>query len=336
VLKYICAPSFIGQPHPDNLIEAAWAAKCRVDMLWTVCGGQHENLAHSLTSLVNREHCVILLPMKNAEFGLRLVRFVVRGVLRCFTLAMPLVCTVTAGGCAQIANGPHGIYLDPNGHPSEPAARSAKLQISAGEVVDMSSPYLGEIEFTFENPTTKWIRVEKVQLDFGGEKANQAIGIPWGSQLESWAEAINQRNAIRNANRRTSLEILSLSGSLVSAAAPRNAHGALVAGGIASLGAATATYVAETQTRAEAAEHAPTFGHNHIFSGPFDVPPGLFAKRWLVASTPADPRLGCITSVTMIFELADKSSHHVALDFRAVERSPPSLWQRENCRFTPK
>jgi hypothetical protein len=279
---------------------------------------------------------IILLSMKNEEFALRLVRSVVRGVLKYLALESSLVCAVATGGCAQIANGPHGIYLDPNGHPSEPAARAARLKISAGEVVEMSSPYLGEIEFTFENPSTKWIRVEKVQLDFGSEKVNRAIGILWGSQLESWAEATNQRNAIRNANRRTTLEILALSGTLVSAAAPRNSSGALVAGGIASLGAATAIYVADTQTRAETAEHAPTFGHNHLFSGPFDVPPGLFAKRWLVVNTPADPGLGCIASVTMIFELADKSSHRVALNFRAVELSPSSLWQRESCKFTPK
>ena len=56
----------------------------------------------------------------------------------------------------------------------------------------------------------------------------------------------------------------------------------------------------------------------------------------VLVNTPADPGLGCIASVTMIFELADKSSHRVALNFRAVELSPSSLWQRESCKFTPK
>jgi hypothetical protein len=54
----------------------------------------------------------------------------------------------------------------------------------------------------------------------------------------------------------------------------------------------------------------------------------LFAKRWIVLSTSADPKLGCISAVTLTYELADKTSYRVALAFR---NTASSEWQRAAC-----
>jgi hypothetical protein len=235
-----------------------------------------------------------------------------------------------AAGCARIANGPYGAYLDAAGRPSSAAANAARLRVSSGEIVDLSSRNFAALEFTFENPTESWLRVEKVQLDFGGEKNNQAVYIPWGSQLESWAAATNQRNAIRDINRATALEMLSLGGAVISAAAGAHSAGLQAAGGIVSLASAAALLGTDMQTRAETAEHAPTFAGRHLFAVPFDVPPGLFSKRWIVVNTSSDPRVGCMLAVTLTYELADKTSHRVALTFR---RGYESQWQREACKL---
>jgi len=232
-----------------------------------------------------------------------------------------------AAGCAEIASGPQGTSVDALGRPSLEAAKAVPLKVSAGEIWSMSSRYFGEIEFTFENPSGKWIRVEQVALDFGSVQNNQAVYFPWGTQLKSWADATSQRNAIKNANDATALALIGVGGALVSVAAPRGAGGLRVLGGMASLGAVMTMLAANVEAEAGAADSAPHFGGDHLFAGPFDVPPGLFVKRWLVINTPDQPALKCLTSVTMTYALADKTSHRVALVFRSIG----SQWQQNVC-----
>jgi len=230
-------------------------------------------------------------------------------------------------GCAQIASGPQGTSVDALGRPSLVAAKAAPLKVSAGEINTMSSRYFGEIEFTFENPSGKWIRVEQVALDFGSAQSNQAVSFPWGAQLKSWAEATSQRNAIKFANDAATLAVLGLGRALVSTAAARGSHGLRVLGGMASLGAVAVMLAAEGQAGAGAEDSAPRFEGDHLFAGPFDVPPGLFVKRWLVINTPDQPALKCLTSVLLTYALDDKTSHRVALSFRSL----PSQWQQDVC-----
>lgn len=240
---------------------------------------------------------------------------------------MSLFLLLGLAGCAEIASGPQGTSVDALGRPSLEAAKAAPLKVSAGEISSMSSRYFGEIEFTFENPSGKWIRVEQVALDFGSEQNNQAVSFPWGTQLKSWAVATSQRNAIQGANYATTLALLGVSGALVSAAAPRGAEGLHVLGGMASLGAVATMLAANVEAESAAADSGPQFGGDHLFAGPFDVPPGLFVKRWLVINTPDRPALKCLTSVTMTYALADKTSHRVALVFRWIG----SQWQQDIC-----
>jgi hypothetical protein len=44
VLEYVGATALVWQPHPHDLIEAAWAAQGWVDVLGPVGGGQDEDL----------------------------------------------------------------------------------------------------------------------------------------------------------------------------------------------------------------------------------------------------------------------------------------------------
>jgi len=192
----------------------------------------------------------------------------------------------------------------------------------------MSSPYFGQIEFTFENPTGEWITVERVALDFGSAKNNQAVLFPWGTRLDNWAAATSQRNAVRDANNALALELLAAGGA-VAGAAGRHARATRAAGGFASLAALTAMSATHAEARAETAEDVPIFEGSHLFNVPFDVPPGLFVKRWLVVNTPADPSLGCLTSVVMTYELSDKTSRRIALSIR----NPGAFgeWQSNVC-----
>ena len=59
----------------------------------------------------------------------------------------------TETGCAHVASGEYGISLDARGEASPAEDQAAKLRISAGEKTRMSSPYFGQLEFTFEAPS---------------------------------------------------------------------------------------------------------------------------------------------------------------------------------------
>jgi len=108
---------------------------------------------------------------------------------------------------------------------------------------------------------------------------------------------------------------------------------ARAAGGFATLAAMTALTATVMESRAESTEGSPIFEGSHLLAVPFDVPPGLFVKRWLVVNTPADPTLGCLTNLVLTYELADKSSHRVALSFRNT--NAPSEWQANVCAPEP-
>ena len=115
-----------------------------------------------------------------------------------------------------MASGPYGTYLDTAGQPSTAAAQAAKLKVSAREIPEMSSRYFGEIEFTLENPTAQWVRVDNVSLDFGSPQLNQSVYFPWGSQLDNWLEATRQRNVIVEENAALVFAILGLGAGMVS------------------------------------------------------------------------------------------------------------------------
>lgn len=263
-------------------------------------------------------HQVISLQMNNP---LRLAK----------TFVIAMLCPFIAQtGCAHVASGEYGISLDARGEASPAEDQAAKLRISAGEKTRMSSPYFGQLEFTFENPTGEWITVERVSLDFGSEKNNQSVLFPWGARLENWTAATVQRNAVRDINNALALELLAVGGSVAGSAAGRHAPAARAAGGFATLAAMTALTATRAEARADAAENVPFFEGSHLFNVPFDVPPGLFVKRWLVVNTPADPTLGCLTNVVMTYEFSDKTSHRIALAFR----NPAALggeWQARVC-----
>ncbi len=245
-----------------------------------------------------------------------------------------LACLILAtAGCATIASGPYGAHLDAAGKPSAEAEKAAKLKISASEVTAMSSRYFAEIEFTLENPTAQWVRVEKVALDFGGEKANQSVSFPWGAQLENWAEATHYRNLVRQINDAMALELIGAGAAVLSMSAAHGHGGgsARVAGGLATM-AVVAGIAGGVAASTEAGSVAASFGGQHLFAVPLEVPPGLFVKRYVVVNTPDDANQPCLANVVLAYELADHTTHRVALTFRTIDDERASLeWQRQAC-----
>ena len=237
-----------------------------------------------------------------------------------------VVSAAFVAGCATIESGPYGVALDSNNHPlaAATAAAGPSLKVSAGEISSLGSTYFGVVEVTFENSSPNWIDIDRVDIDFGTPDKNKSVLVPWGSQIDSWERATSQRNIIRATNEQTALAILALGGRLASARHHHSTAGAV--GGLAAVGALAALEASSLQEAAEAAEQVPRFPDTHLLALPIHVPPGLFAKRWVLLYTAQRPLGGCIDSMILNYETSTHEHARVLLSFKA-----PSEWQFLSC-----
>jgi hypothetical protein len=239
------------------------------------------------------------------------------------------VTVAVAEGCATIHSGPYGVPVDATSHPA-PAA-PAPLRVSAAEISNASSPYFGLVEVTFENDSPAWVQIDRVDLDFGGPEKNSSVQIPWGDDLQVWSDAVRVRNEVNAANTATAVGALTILTTLGWAVFGR--HGPVPAattahvGGVLSVASVGALYASDRAQAAEAASTGPMFASTHLLSMPIRVPPGLFAKRWILLYTAARPLGGCLDQVVLGYQLADHRQARVLLHYK----SSMSAWQSEAC-----
>jgi hypothetical protein len=221
-------------------------------------------------------------------------------------------------GCATVAEGRLAQPIDPAGHYA-PATASG-LVVHGREVVDLSSANFGVLEFTLENPTDHWIRVEQVHVDFAGPGANAGVTPVAPDDIGAWRHAIEQRNAVRAVNTQTALDLLAL-GAAVGAGRRHAGPARAAAVGVA---------VAAAMVGGAASSREDLYPDDHIYAVPIAIPPGLFAKRWIVFNTDAAANRSCLDRAVLDYETADQRRERVVLDFRSGANS--SEWQTAACR----
>jgi hypothetical protein len=202
------------------------------------------------------------------------------------------------------------------------AETASGLTISGEEMDELSSEHFGVLAVTFENPTNDWVRIESVNLDFGSANRNQSIFVPWGEEIVSWELATAQRNAIRRINTDHALSLLAMGGAIAAGAGRGSAVGAV--GGIVALGSVGALWARAIDQHTTAA----TFPPAHLFATPFSVPPGLFAKKWVLLNGPKTTDRWCVTALSLDYEVAGKGRERVHLPFGRGG----SYWQTAACR----
>jgi hypothetical protein len=241
---------------------------------------------------------------------------------------------IPLSGCATVTSGDYGVALDDTGHPRSPAPGSEKLKISAGERGSLSSAYFGVVEVTFENSTPAWIQIDHIDLDFGTPDKNKSVFIPWGEDIDNWESATLQRNEVRRVNAETALGVVAIVGTVASAAGRHHIAGAI--GGTVALAALAGLYAQDRSAAVEAAEAPARFPATHLLTLPLRVPPGLFAKRWLLLYTAAQPLGGCIDSFILNYETSDHEHGRVLLKFKSSYNyssadGSGSEWQWKSC-----
>lgn len=238
-----------------------------------------------------------------------------------------------ATGCVSVANSQGAVPLDDQGRAVPSATTPAGLRVSGEELTDLASPHFEVIEVTLENPTERWIRVRAVKLDFESPQKNAMVSYPAGSELASLLQATQQRNAIEGTNRRAALALVALGGAAVTVAGPTPS--AEVAGAVVTAGALGALAATDANDQFQQVERVQQVPKMHLFAGPIDVPPGLFAKRWVVLEAKDKAGSPCLDSVRIDYAIESGAPESVRLKFRNVEPGRRPAFQPNAC-YVPR
>src|SRR5262245_18264197 len=103
-------------------------------------------------------------------------------------------------GCASLSYANYGHAMDAAGHLSEDEKTPAGLVISGEEDAELSSEYNGFVALDFENRSANWIRVQSMQVSFGGPQRDRAVFVPLGEDLASWQRATLQIKEVHDFN----------------------------------------------------------------------------------------------------------------------------------------
>jgi len=233
-----------------------------------------------------------------------------------------------ACGCATVADVQYGVPLDAANRPQAAAATPA-LMVSASEAPSYSTTYLGLVEVTFENRTAVWKQVDRVSVDFGSPAKNQSITIASGDDIDAWERAIALRGIgqgiyvglggyVQTAIESSGVGLVDRLASLIGQHHQAGAAG-VAAGAPAAAGAPPS-----------ALPTPPSYPDQHLLTTPFRVPPGLFAKRWILLATPDNPPGGCVDSMILSYETSDHATGRVLVPFKVST----SDWQAPACNVS--
>jgi hypothetical protein len=243
----------------------------------------------------------------------------------CRSSSLTVAGIALVGGCATVQSGSVGVSLDGSNRPIA-VGRSPEIQVSAGEKGDLSSPYFGLVEVTFENNSPAWKQIDHIQLDFGSPDKNQSVQIPWGEDIDLWEDAVLARNEVRAINTQEVLAAIAAVGALGLATSHRHGGPGAHVGGVITVGALSALFASRAYDADAAPAAPPAFSASHLLSMPVRIPPGLFTKRWILFYTAGRPLGGCVDRMILSYDGADGTKGRVLLPFKTL-----SEWQRDSC-----
>lgn len=239
-----------------------------------------------------------------------------------------VICLLPFHGCASVQDGQLATVLDEKLRPIGGSCSNSGLIVSGREVVDYSSPQIGMVALTFQNTSKEWIHLESISIDFGDAKKNQAVQFPWGADLDSWKFAVEHRNAIKQHNQEMALFVISAAGATLNILSGKGSDIGKIGGMISAV--AVVPLVVDSLLSSNLNAYFP---RGHLLSEPVSIPPGLFAKKWLVMHVPDSPSIGCIDRMVLSYEVKERGPEKVFLIFKL--NSSLSQWQEASCMQSP-
>lgn len=143
----------------------------------------------------------------------------------------------------------------------------------------MSSDFYKFMVFTIENKTGNIGNISDVNVKFQGDKFNKEIKITSGKELSLWYDATRAEKIRKEQNRSTGFSFAAIGGGLLAAFTDNtwsDVGVALLAGGVASM------TIDELYKSKKELERGKVFPDAHLMSGEFQVPGGLYQRKWIV------------------------------------------------------
>ena len=229
---------------------------------------------------------------------------------------------ILASGCASVHTGQDAQQVLA-GETPKPGVTKGGLRISGEEDTAHSSLYFGLINLTFENKSDKWINISNLRISFLKKTADAKAEVLVGNRLANWAEATQRLDLIRRHNRQVALGTLGVVGVVgAGVGASKGANLAEGAGEAAAIGSLTSLAITDLADHVRDLENPDLVPANHLLAGDFEVPPGLFVKRFIVIDTSHEntPKL---EKLRMTYTIDGVGEEVVDLSFR----SGSSIWQ---------
>jgi hypothetical protein len=259
-----------------------------------------------------------------------------------------------------VRTGAYAHTVDTAGKVTSSEVTRSGLRISGEEVDQLSSTYFGLIEITFENTSSRWLRVVRVSARFADAQSNRQIQVPIADDLQSWLRATLEHYEISTGGRGGFPEVADAWSTLQyalagGACATPSADMSVAPPASAALsGEAAAAASAPPAALGESAPSIPpppplipltlerantltgsdplvcALPDTHLLHVPFSLPPGLFSRRFLVLDTSQAPQLACLRELLLEVQLEDGSKERVWLRFRGVQLGA-TAWQSSAC-----
>lgn len=183
--------------------------------------------------------------------------------------------------CASVHSGKYGVAVRDDGS----MAKSGKTPTEGGLVISgdldksFSNDFYKFMVFTFENKRGSIIEIRDVTPIFGEENHNNNIRITSGEELKVWYDAQVAEKERKEKNRSTLAGAAAVAGGLLAVFTDdtwQSIGVGLLAGGAASL------TVDELYKDKRNIERGRVFPESHLMSEGFQVPAGLYERKWIV------------------------------------------------------
>ncbi len=208
---------------------------------------------------------------------------------------------------------------------SDKTATDHGVLVSASENKDLSSEYFTLVDLTFENKSPEWVRIKKIDINFGNEKANADIRFPVGQDLVDWAQSAQQVKAIHDYNVAMAFTAVGVTGAVMSR------HSAASTSGAGMAMAAGAGMVLSAQTisnKLDDLQRAKVVPEDHLLSGSVAIPPGLHKKKFITLYAKKPKEIPYVEKMAVTMTYDDGKTESVIIRFRQVNYAGMSAWQR--------
>ncbi|MGK5092534.1 hypothetical protein WDW89_11045 [Deltaproteobacteria bacterium TL4] len=225
-------------------------------------------------------------------------------------------------GCAKIHSG--NIATPVRSESNVPSQQGAMgLIVSGEENNNLSSPYFGVIDFTFENTSQGWIKLSQVKVYFENDTINENVQFTSGKELKVWMESTQKKVVMDLHNKQVAYG--SIAGVGLGLAATGDDPQTRNMGLAMYLGTFAALAVDSFQDQASGLEQTKVFPQTHLFAKDFMIPPGLFIKKWVVLNSKNHSKTGYIHTLYLEYETSSGERATLKLEFR----NGSSEWQNE-------